>query len=184
MSTWSHPILSMSWQFSTHWPRTKLVAANWTHCKCNVGTVVEDNKPDQHNLDLAKSMFPASCFLRSYMYLWDISVFLVLMLSSHLRCSLMWTLSSLQDLHTAVGNPTKFCKLQMEIKWEIKTFTFCSWICCGAKLFYDAKTNVCVGALSVNFTMLYFMWFVLHFTVGVTWVIIIIIIIIIKIINN
>ena len=30
------------------------------------------------------------------------------------------------------------------------------------------KNNVCVCALSVNFTVLYFMWFVLHFTVGVT----------------
>ena len=29
------------------------------------------------------------------------------------------------------------------------------------------KNDVCVGTVSVNFTMLYFMWFVLHFTVGV-----------------
>ena len=31
------------------------------------------------------------------------------------------------------GNHTLICKLQMEIKWEIKTYLFCSWICCGAK---------------------------------------------------
>ena len=30
------------------------------------------------------------------------------------------------------------------------------------------KNDVCVGAVSVNFTMLYVKWFVLHFTVGVT----------------
>ena len=30
------------------------------------------------------------------------------------------------------------------------------------------KNDVCVGVLSVNFTMLYFVWFVLHFTVGFT----------------
>ena len=36
------------------------------------------------------------------------------------------------------------------------------------KLFLRCKNDVCVGALSVNFTMLYFMWFVSHFTVDVT----------------
>ena len=30
------------------------------------------------------------------------------------------------------------------------------------------KNDVCVGTVSVNFTMLYFMWFVLHFTVLVS----------------
>ena len=30
------------------------------------------------------------------------------------------------------------------------------------------KNDVCVGAVPVNFTMLYVKWFVLHFTVGVT----------------
>ena len=30
------------------------------------------------------------------------------------------------------------------------------------------KNDVCVGAVSVTFTMLYVKWFVLHFTVGVT----------------
>ena len=29
------------------------------------------------------------------------------------------------------------------------------------------KNDVCVGALSVNFNMLYFTWFASHFTVGV-----------------
>ena len=29
---------------------------------------------------------------------------------------------------------TLICKLQMEIKWEIKTYLFCSWICCGSKV--------------------------------------------------
>ena len=28
------------------------------------------------------------------------------------------------------------------------------------------RNDVCVGAISVNFTMPYFMWFVSHFTVG------------------
>ena len=31
------------------------------------------------------------------------------------------------------GAHTLICKLQMKIKWEIKTYLFCSWICCGAK---------------------------------------------------
>ena len=31
-----------------------------------------------------------------------------------------------------------------------------------------SENDVCVGALSVNFTILYFKWFVLHFPVGVT----------------
>ena len=29
---------------------------------------------------------------------------------------------------------TLSCKLQMEINWEIKTYLFCSWICCGSKV--------------------------------------------------
>ena len=29
---------------------------------------------------------------------------------------------------------TLICRLQMEIKWEIKTYLFCSWICCGSKV--------------------------------------------------
>ena len=33
---------------------------------------------------------------------------------------------------------------------------------CKKRISYD----VCVGALSVNFPMLYFMWFALHITVG------------------
>ena len=36
------------------------------------------------------------------------------------------------------------------------------------KLFLRCKNGVCIGALSVNFAMLYFMWFVSHFTVDVT----------------
>ena len=30
------------------------------------------------------------------------------------------------------------------------------------------RNDVCVGAMSVNFTMPYFMWFVSHFTVGLS----------------
>ena len=60
----------------------------------------------------------------------------------------------------------------MEIKLEIKNLPVLflnllrrnvTW-----KLFLRCKNDVCVGALSVNFTMLYFMWFVSHFTVDVT----------------
>ena len=29
---------------------------------------------------------------------------------------------------------TLICRLQLEIKWEIKTYLFCSWICCGSKV--------------------------------------------------
>ena len=36
------------------------------------------------------------------------------------------------------------------------------------KLFLRCKNDVCVGALSVKVTMLYFIWFVSHFTVDVT----------------
>ena len=36
------------------------------------------------------------------------------------------------------------------------------------KLFLRCKNDICVGALSVNFIRLYFMWFVSHFTVDVT----------------
>ena len=36
------------------------------------------------------------------------------------------------------------------------------------------RNDVCVGAISVSFTMPYFMWFVSHFTVGYHAVVIII----------
>ena len=52
------------------------------------------------------------------------------------------------------NSPVLFLNLQRrKVKW---------------KLFLRCKNDVCVGALSVNFTMLYFMWFVSHFTVDVT----------------
>ena len=34
------------------------------------------------------------------------------------------------------------------------------------KIVLRCKNDVCVGALFVNFTMLYFTWFVSHFTVN------------------
>ena len=64
-----------------------------------------------------------------------------------------------------------FVNCKTEIKLEIKTYLFCSWICWGTKWNESCSTkqdDVCVGTLSVNFAMLSFMWFVLHFTVGVT----------------
>ena len=53
----------------------------------------------------------------------------------------------------------------MEIQWEKKSDLFRSWICCGAKWNVSlCKNEVCVSAFSVNFTVLYFMRFVLNFT--------------------
>ena len=66
---------------------------------------------------------------------------------------------------TAYRTQIFICKLQMEIQWEKKSDLFCSWICCGAKWNVSlCKNEVCVSAFSVNFTVLYFMRFVLNFT--------------------
>ena len=42
------------------------------------------------------------------------------------------------------------------------------------KIVLKRKNDVCVGALSVNFTMLFFTWFVSHFTVGIRRLVIIV----------
>ena len=75
----------------------------------------------------------------------------------------------------ALGTHALICKLQMEIICRIKTYLWSVQFLnllrsrVKLKLPYDAKNecyDVCVSALSVNFPMLYFMWFVLHITVG------------------
>ena len=72
------------------------------------------------------------------------------------------------NVEVAYREPTLLfvnCKLISNERWKFTCSLLRSKV--KWKLFNDAK-RCCVGALSVNFTMLYFTWFVSHFTVGVT----------------